>query len=110
MAERHQPDKSGGDQDFVGEGIHEFAEPGDYAVFTGIVTVEKVGQGGDNVENETENAAVGVVHQEERHENGRQDNARERQFVGHIHDEGEFTNINPACQMQTSGLADWLEI
>lgn len=45
-----EKDETGADEDFIGEGIEEFAEGCDEVEFTGEVAVEEVADGGEDEE------------------------------------------------------------
>ena len=80
-----EDDESGGDEDFIGEGIEEFAEVGDEVAGAGDGAVEVVGDGGGCEDEQGDAEGVGEGEMETGHEHHRQNQTGEGKLVGEVH-------------------------
>ena len=82
---RGEVDEGGGNEDFVGEGVEEFAEGGDEVEFPGEVAVHEVTDGGDDEGDEGDEVAGGAAEGGRDDEDGGEDQAGEGDAVGKVH-------------------------
>jgi len=98
-----EDDEGGGDENFIGEGIEEFAEIGDEVALPGDGAVEVVGDGGGGEDEEGDAEGVGEGEMETGHEHQRQNQTGDGELVGQVHDGERTRGISPLGRWLSTG-------
>jgi len=85
VAEGHEGQKGGGDQDLIRQGVHEPSEAGVMPELAGVVTVGQVGQGGQYKDHGGRQPPVVMLELHEDHEYGGKQYPSQGQEIGEIH-------------------------